>query len=199
MIAGTISASTYLSIFAIAILPATRQSLLASRMQCGLHGVLLGFDFWSRRAIRNCIDFPGSGTKLNPNSQLTWRSNLPWGHDMRSVFGLSVSLAVLLLCLSQFLPAQTITGTISGDVTDTSGAVVAGATVTVENLGTSQKRTATTTAGGTFVVPDLAIGKYRVTATAEGFKTITQIAEVLTGAVTRTGFCLLYTSDAADE
>ncbi len=109
---------------------------------------------------------------------------------MRSVFGLAISLAVLLACLSQSLPAQTITGTISGEVTDTSGAVVPGATITVENLGTSQKRTAATTASGTFIVPDLAIGKYKVTATAEGFKTLTQTAEVLTGAVTRTAFKL---------
>jgi len=86
--------------------------------------------------------------------------------------------------------AQTITGTISGDVTDTSGAVVAGATITVENLGTNEKRTATTTASGSFRVPDLAIGKYKVTATAEGFKTLVQPAEVLTGAVTRAEFKL---------
>ncbi len=109
---------------------------------------------------------------------------------MRSVWGLSVSSALLLICLSHAIFAQTITGTISGDVTDTSGAVVAGATVTVESLGTAQKRTATTTTSGTYIVPDLAIGKYRVTVTAEGFKTLTQTAEVLTGAVTRTGFKL---------
>ena len=109
---------------------------------------------------------------------------------MRSVWGLSVVGSLLLLCLSLPSVGQTITGTISGDVTDTSGAVVAGATITVENLSTSQKRTATTTASGTFIVPDLAIGKYKVTATAEGFKTLTQAAEVLTGAVTRTGFKL---------
>ncbi len=108
---------------------------------------------------------------------------------MRSVWGLCVSVA-LLLCLSQSLVAQTITGTISGDVTDTSGAVVPGATVTVENLGTAEKRTATTTSSGSFRVPDLAIGKYKVTATAEGFKTIIQNAEVLTGAVSRADFKL---------
>src|SRR5450755_8786 len=109
---------------------------------------------------------------------------------MRSVWGLGVSSALLLICLSPAIFAQTITGTISGDVTDTSGALVAGATVTVESLGTAQKRTATTTASGSFIVPDLAIGKYKITVTAEGFKTLTQTADVLTGAVTRTGFKL---------
>ena len=83
-----------------------------------------------------------------------------------------------------------ITGTISRDVADNSGAAVPGATITVENLGTSLKGTATSTASGTFLIPDLAIGKYRVTATAEGFKTLNQTADVLTGAVTRTSFKL---------
>jgi hypothetical protein len=109
---------------------------------------------------------------------------------MRSVWGLSVVGSLLLVCLSLPSLAQTITGTISGDVTDTSGAVVAGATITVENLSTSLKRTATTTASGTFMVPDLAIGRYKVTATAEGFKTLVQTSEVLTGAVTRAEFKL---------
>jgi hypothetical protein len=109
---------------------------------------------------------------------------------MRSVWDLCVVVSVLLVCMSLPSLAQTITGTISGDVTDTSGAVVAGATITVENLGTSEKRTASTTASGTFLVPNLAIGKYKVTATAQGFKTLVQTAEVLTGAVTRADFKL---------
>ena len=109
---------------------------------------------------------------------------------MRSFWGLSVSVSLLLFCLVQLSFSQTITGTISGDVTDTSGAVVSGATVTVENLGTSQKRTATTTATGTFSVPDLPIGKYKVTASAEGFKTLVRTAEVATGAVTHSDFIL---------
>jgi hypothetical protein len=109
---------------------------------------------------------------------------------MRSVLGISLVGSLVLVCLSLPSIAQTITGTISGDVTDTSGAVVAGATITVENLGTNEKRTATTTASGSFRIPDLAIGKYKVTATAEGFKTLVQPAEVLTGAVSRADFKL---------
>ncbi len=108
---------------------------------------------------------------------------------MRSVLSLPV-VSLLLLCLSLPIAAQTITGTITGDVTDASGAVIGGATVIVENLGSNQKRTATTTSTGGFRVPDLAIGKYKVTATAEGFKTLVQTAEVLTGAVTRAEFKL---------
>jgi hypothetical protein len=109
---------------------------------------------------------------------------------MSTVRGFFVFVALLLISFNLPIAAQTITGTISGAVTDASGAVVAGATVTVVNLGTNQKRTATTSKSGNFDVPDLAIGKYKVTATAEGFKTLVQTAEVLTGAVTRAEFKL---------
>jgi hypothetical protein len=109
---------------------------------------------------------------------------------MRSVSGISLVGSLLLICLSLPSIAQTITGTITGTVTDASGAVIAGATVTVENLGTNQKRTATTSRSGNFDVPDLAIGKYKVSATSEGFKTVVQAVEVLTGAVSRAEFKL---------
>lgn len=101
-------------------------------------------------------------------------------------------LAVLSVAvvLNAVLLAQTITGTISGDVTDSTGAVVPNATITIENLGTGDRRTATTTNTGSYRVPDLAIGKYKVTATAPGFKNLVRTAEVATGAVTHTDFAL---------
>src|ERR1700675_3083575 len=109
---------------------------------------------------------------------------------MRSVRGIFVFATLLLICFNSLATAQTITGTISGDVADASGAVVAGATVTVVNLGTNQERSATTNSSGNFLVPNLAIGKYKVTAAAAGFKTSVEAAEVLTGAVTGTQFKL---------
>jgi len=109
---------------------------------------------------------------------------------MRSLWGRTLFCSSLLVSLTVPSWAQTITGTISGDVTDTSGAVVAAATITVENLGTGDKRTATTTNTGSYRVPDLAIGKYKVTATAQGFKTLVRTAEVATGAVTHSDFVL---------
>jgi hypothetical protein len=96
----------------------------------------------------------------------------------------------VVFCLSQVSLAQTITGTISGDVTDASGAALPDSTITIESLSTSERRTVKTTVSGAFLVPDLAIGKYRVTASAEGFKTTVQTAEVLTGAVSRAEFKL---------
>lgn len=110
---------------------------------------------------------------------------------MRSSRFLSAVLIVFLaVTFASFLPAQTITGTISGDVTDGTGAVVPGATITAQNIGTGETRTATTTSTGSYRIPDLAIGKYKLTATREGFKTLVRTAEVATGAVTHSDFAL---------
>ena len=58
-----------------------------------------------------------------------------------------ISLFIAIVALSQQLYAQT-TGSISGVVTDPSGAVVAGATVTVTNEGINAARTVNTNSSG---------------------------------------------------
>jgi hypothetical protein len=75
------------------------------------------------------------------------------------------------LCLSFAASAQTFRGTILGTVTDSSGAAIAGATVTVKNTGTGLTRVVTTSDDGTYSVPELPIGSYSVTAEHAGFKT----------------------------
>jgi hypothetical protein len=60
--------------------------------------------------------------------------------------------------------------TLVGTVTDTSGAVVAGAKVSVMNTGTSIVTESTTTPDGGYHVPYLAAGSYRITLNAPGFK-----------------------------
>src|SRR6202050_3412932 len=76
---------------------------------------------------------------------------------------------VLLAAVS--LSAQTFRGTILGTVTDPSGAVVAGAKVSVKNVGTGLERTTDTSADGSFSLPELPIGTYTVTVTQTGFQT----------------------------
>jgi hypothetical protein len=76
---------------------------------------------------------------------------------------------VLLAAIS--LSAQTFRGTILGTVTDPSGAVVAGAKVTVKNVGTGLERTTDTSADGSYALPELPIGTYTVTITLTGFQT----------------------------
>src|SRR5882724_6391238 len=69
------------------------------------------------------------------------------------------------------LSAQTFRGTILGTVTDPSGAVVAGAKVSVKNVATGLERTTDTSEDGSYSLPELPIGAYDVTVTQSGFQT----------------------------
>ena len=69
------------------------------------------------------------------------------------------------------LSAQTFRGTILGSATDASGAVVAGAKVTVKNVATGLERTTETSADGSYALPELPIGSYTVTVVLTGFQT----------------------------
>ncbi len=101
------------------------------------------------------------------------------------------SLVICLFLLSAIALGQTFRGTILGTVTDASGAVVAGATVKVKNAGTGLERTATTSADGSYAVPELPIGTYTVTATQPGFQTaITSSVEVNVATERRVDFQL---------
>src|SRR5215471_3017467 len=73
------------------------------------------------------------------------------------IFGLRVALA------------QTVTGSITGQVTDPSGAVVSGAVVSAENVATSVKTTATTNSAGLYTIRFLPIGSYSLTVDFKGF------------------------------
>src|SRR5215467_1162072 len=80
-------------------------------------------------------------------------------------------LLVFLLLLAVSLSAQTFRGTILGTVTDASGALVAGAAVTVKNTGTSLERSSQTSSDGSYSIPELPIGTYKVTINQSGFQT----------------------------
>jgi hypothetical protein len=62
------------------------------------------------------------------------------------------------------------TATVVGTVTDPSGAVVASATIKITNLETGLATNAVSAGDGQYVIPELAIGHYTITATAAGFK-----------------------------
>src|SRR5262245_14701099 len=61
-------------------------------------------------------------------------------------------------------------GTITGTVTDPSGAVVAGAKVTAENLDTHNVLTTVTTVTGNFALAQVPVGSWDVVVEAPGFK-----------------------------
>ncbi|MBL8292025.1 MAG: carboxypeptidase regulatory-like domain-containing protein [Bryobacterales bacterium] len=77
----------------------------------------------------------------------------------------------LLFLLPIFCWAQATFGTITGTVTDSTGAVVPNTEVVVVNEGTNLTRTVITGNDGNYVVPNLNYGNYRVQAKAAGFKT----------------------------
>src|SRR5438105_936469 len=114
------------------------------------------------------------------------------GPMQRSQVLRSASAFFLVVSLFTCLPvlAQTVTGDITGDVTDSSGAVLPNVTVTAVNTGTNFARSATTSNTGNYRIPDLPIGQYKVTATAQGFKVVVQNAEVRAGAIVPANFKL---------
>ncbi|MEW6729812.1 MAG: TonB-dependent receptor [Acidobacteriota bacterium] len=80
--------------------------------------------------------------------------------------------ALVLAVVGGAIPAygQSVTGALTGTVTDESKAVIAGAEVLVKNTGTGAEVTTTTNENGNFRVPALNPGIYSVTVTAQGFK-----------------------------
>jgi hypothetical protein len=79
-----------------------------------------------------------------------------------------VWLSALLLSGAAF--GQSINGTITGLVTDTSGAVVPGVQVAARNIGTGFVYEATSTGTGNYTVTQLPTGQYELKITANGFK-----------------------------
>jgi len=89
----------------------------------------------------------------------------------RRRFSHCILLASLIaLLVVGVMPAQTDRGTITGTVTDPSGAVLVGAKVTVVNTGTGSSVETNTSGAGLFTVPQLTVGVYRVTIEEAGFK-----------------------------
>jgi hypothetical protein len=83
-------------------------------------------------------------------------------------------IAVVTFGAAQFASAQTNFGTIVGTVTDSSGATVPGAQVTMKNSGTNATQTANAGNGGTYTFQNLTPGTYEVTVTNKGFKAVTR-------------------------
>jgi hypothetical protein len=85
---------------------------------------------------------------------------------------LPLHAAVLVLIPISAAFAQQQTGEIFGRVTDKSGAVLPGVTVNVEGAALIQPRVTVTSDSGTYRVPELPIGTYRVSFELPGFRTM---------------------------
>ena len=100
------------------------------------------------------------------------------------------SVLVFLLASVVFSFSQKITGDIAGDVKDSTGAVVSGASAVAENIDTHLSRSATASASGGFRIPELPLGTYKVTVSAPGFKTTVTNLEVSPSGLTHADFVL---------
>src|SRR5215510_13730658 len=87
-------------------------------------------------------------------------------------------LMAMFACFS--VSGQTVFGRITGTVSDSSGAVVPSAAVTVTNIATNAVRTAVTDDSGFYTVTNLPVGTYTVTVERTGFKKANQTDNTLT-------------------
>ena len=89
------------------------------------------------------------------------------------------AVILLLAFAAASASGQTIFGRISGTVTDSSGAVIPNASVTVRNNATNLERTAVTDDEGFYTVTNLPVGNYTVSVEQTGFKKSVQTGNVL--------------------
>lgn len=89
---------------------------------------------------------------------------------MKAFRSFALVLAIVISAVSLY--SQTSEGRILGTVFDQSGAVIAGAKVTITNTATSVSRQLVTTSAGEYVAPNLVPGRYMVAGEAGGFKKV---------------------------
>jgi len=92
----------------------------------------------------------------------------PWKAGHVAIF-LALALLVLFPAFKAF--AQFDTGSLVGEIHDSTGAVIPGVNITVENKATGARFTAVSGAAGEYEVPSLRTGLYKITATHAGFGT----------------------------
>src|SRR6185312_5779528 len=117
---------------------------------------------------------------------------------MRRTSAFVLSLLLSLLFIGTAVYAQKTSGTITGTVTDPTGAAIPGAAVTSTNTGTGATRHATADAQGNFAFPDLDPGTYAIGVKNAGFKEYKQNNVVLNVASTRRADVMLTPGGATE-
>lgn len=97
-----------------------------------------------------------------------------WNPPIKFVARVAILLLVVVALYSAVAFGQATTGSVYGTVSDPSGAVVTGATVTVKNVQTGLARTAQTSETGSYTFPFIEPGNYEVLVTMTGFQPQTQ-------------------------
>jgi len=101
-----------------------------------------------------------------------------------------ILVAISMCCLAPMASAQ-VSGAFTGVVSDSTGAIIPGATVTATNEGTNVAATRTTNTDGMYTIPDLQPGFYTLKAEAKGFKAfINSHVELTVGYTQKVNFAL---------
>jgi len=90
---------------------------------------------------------------------------------MQTQRGLGIGAVVFLFCNLAVAMAQVTTGTISGTVQDSTGAVVPGVNITIRNTETGLTRAVASDEAGRYRAPNLPLGAYEVEGSKPGFQT----------------------------
>jgi hypothetical protein len=117
------------------------------------------------------LGIPARTTCIIASSAATNQKGMSMQHRRRSTL-ISISLAIVVLFSGVILRAQVSTGDILGNVTDSSGALLPNATVTLQNLGTHDTRTMQTSDSGAFDFTNLNPGHYSLSITSSGFRPV---------------------------
>ena len=94
-------------------------------------------------------------------------------------FGRNGIGAFAIVLLTHAVAWAQATAQLNGTVKDSSGAVLPGVTITVTQTDTGFSRTVVTEGGGTYVVPNLPTGPYKLEASLQGFRSYVQTGIVL--------------------
>ena len=120
---------------------------------------------------------PNSLSRLQPTG--TPRSFSRTLRSLTSQLGTFLCLGIFVLGFASFVHAQQSGASLSGIITDPSGAIIKGATVTAINDSTGVTNTTTSNASGYYSFPALQSGTYTVKVSANGFQTSIQKNVVL--------------------
>src|SRR5881275_591615 len=103
-------------------------------------------------------------------------------------------VATSLLLVSNSFAQSTTAGDIVGTVSDPSGAIVSGATVTLKNNASGETQTTTSTSAGEYRFSLLRPGTYTVSIQAAGFQNVSRNVTVGVGQTTRNNVAMAVTS-----